>query len=302
VGLARERPGPGHHPVVDILRRLSELHGAARRSDLVGSSAGARELARLVAEGVVVDHGGCFALPAAPEWIIRARQFRGALTCVSWAEHAGLAVLEAPGRVHLAVPANRGPKPSRVRPTHRVVLHRTVALGSGCLPDPPVMRPELALACVLTCLESVAAIVTLDSALHQKVCSADEVRAELTNRGSLLARETLDRCDPASASPLESLARLELKAGGLDVRTGVLITGVGWVDLLVEGRIVIETDGFEFHNSRAAFANDRRRDRVLAAMGFRVLRFTAEDVRTPGLVLAAVLEALGAPRFPAVVA
>ncbi len=287
---------------MDILRRLAEFHGAARRSDLVGSSAGARELARLVAEGKVVDHGGCFALPAAPEWIIRARQFRGALTCISWAEHAGLAVLDAPGRVHLAVPANRGPKPSRVRPTHRVVLHRTVALGSGLVPDPPVMRPELALACVLTCLEPVAAIVTVDSAFHQKVCSAEEVRAELTNRGSLLARETLDRCDPASASPLESLARLELRAGGLDVQTAVPIAGVGWVDLLVAGRIVIETDGYEFHSSRSAFANDRRRDRVLAALGFRVLRFTADEVRTPGFVLAAVLEALAAPGLPSVVA
>lgn len=41
-----------------------------------------------------------------------------------------------------------------------------------------------------------------------------------------------------------------------------------------DARLVVEVDGFAFHNSRHAFARDRRRDSVLIAAGLRVLRLT----------------------------
>ncbi len=43
-------------------------------------------------------------------------------------------------------------------------------------------------------------------------------------------------------------------------------------------RLVVETDGYEFHSSRASFESDRRRDRELQRRGFVVLRFTYRDV------------------------
>ena len=39
-------------------------------------------------------------------------------------------------------------------------------------------------------------------------------------------------------------------------------------------RFVVEIDGFRFHSSAGAFERDRRRDAVLAAAGFRVVRVT----------------------------
>jgi very-short-patch-repair endonuclease len=39
-------------------------------------------------------------------------------------------------------------------------------------------------------------------------------------------------------------------------------------------RVIIESDGYEFHSSRAAFENDRRRDSTLAAAGWLVVRVT----------------------------
>jgi very-short-patch-repair endonuclease len=39
-------------------------------------------------------------------------------------------------------------------------------------------------------------------------------------------------------------------------------------------RLIVETDGFETHGTRAAFEADRARDAALQAAGFRVLRFT----------------------------
>ena len=44
-------------------------------------------------------------------------------------------------------------------------------------------------------------------------------------------------------------------------------------------RLVVETDGWETHRTRAAFEADRRRDAALQAEGWRVLRFTYHEPR-----------------------
>jgi very-short-patch-repair endonuclease len=79
------------------------------------------------------------------------------------------------------------------------------------------------------------------------------------------------------------------------VRTQPSFDGVGDVDLLVEGWVVIECDGYEYHSGRAEFAKDRRRDRILHAGGLVVLRFTYVDIVTdPGCVVRAVRAVLAA--------
>jgi hypothetical protein len=43
-------------------------------------------------------------------------------------------------------------------------------------------------------------------------------------------------------------------------------------------RLVVETDGWESHRTKAAFQSDRRKDAALTSAGLRVMRFTYEDV------------------------
>jgi Protein of unknown function (DUF559) len=43
-------------------------------------------------------------------------------------------------------------------------------------------------------------------------------------------------------------------------------------------RLMVETDGWETHGTKAAFKSDRRRDAALTAIGYRVMRFTYDDV------------------------
>jgi very-short-patch-repair endonuclease len=51
--------------------------------------------------------------------------------------------------------------------------------------------------------------------------------------------------------------------------------------------LVVELDGWETHGTRAAFKNDRRKDAALTASGYRVMRFTYDDiVYEPETVLA----------------
>lgn len=55
----------------------------------------------------------------------------------------------------------------------------------------------------------------------------------------------------------------------------------------------METDGFAFHADRQSYRKDRRRGNALVLAGWRVLRFSWEDVvHHPDEVVEAVREAL----------
>jgi AraC-like DNA-binding protein len=58
-------------------------------------------------------------------------------------------------------------------------------------------------------------------------------------------------------------------------------------------RLIVETDGYETHGTRAAFDADRRRDAALQAAGYRVLRFTTRSTQSE---IVARLQALLAQR------
>lgn len=58
-------------------------------------------------------------------------------------------------------------------------------------------------------------------------------------------------------------------------------------------KLVVEVDGWLFHRDRDAFENDRLRDATLVAHGYRVIRFTARQLRDePLLVLGQLAAAL----------
>jgi very-short-patch-repair endonuclease len=58
-------------------------------------------------------------------------------------------------------------------------------------------------------------------------------------------------------------------------------------------RLIVETDGFAHHRSRAAFEADRARDTTLQGQGFRVLRFTYREVLDRSPVVAVLRPLLG---------
>jgi len=59
-------------------------------------------------------------------------------------------------------------------------------------------------------------------------------------------------------------------------------------------RIVVEVDGWETHRTKAAFENDRRRDRLLRLHGWEVVRFTWDDVtKQPAHVIDVLRAMLG---------
>jgi very-short-patch-repair endonuclease len=65
--------------------------------------------------------------------------------------------------------------------------------------------------------------------------------------------------------------------------------------LFAAARLVVETDGFRYHRTRAAFERDRERDQELAVAGYRVLRFTYRQIVEDAAVVAKTLSHVARP-------
>ena len=134
-----------------------------------------------------------------------------------------------------------------------------------------------ALAQSCRCQQPRDAIATLESAWHLGL--VDEVGmgavfARLPQRYRAL-RGPLDR---RSESGAETLMRLLLRGLGAEVEVQVQIVGVGRVDLVVDGWLIVECDSRAFHEGWEAQNHDRARDMAAAALGYTTVRPLAEDI------------------------
>ena len=197
----------------------------------------------------------------------------------------GLALV-VPGRNRITVPRDR----SRTRvagwrlhrsdlPPDEVVVRNGVRVTS-------VVRTVVDLAAVLPLDEAVAAA---DSAVRLRLVTLAQLVAGLRarrGRGAAAPRAVASLVRPDSGSALESLLRVLLVQAGLPPpETQVLICEpdgqfVARVNFCWrQARLVVEADGFGFHSNRAAYRRDRERLNALERLGWRVLRFSWEDVR-----------------------
>jgi len=94
-------------------------------------------------------------------------------------------------------------------------------------------------------------------------------------------------------SLLETLARVLFRDAGIRVETQVWIDGIGRVDFLLEGFLIVELDGLAFHLDPRQFKKDRRRDNAAIRRGLLVLRYFYDDVvHAPQAMLDEVREVL----------
>lgn len=73
------------------------------------------------------------------------------------------------------------------------------------------------------------------------------------------------------------LARVLFRSAGLEVETQVRLEGIGYVDFLLEGFLIIGIDGMT-HLETSQFKKDRRRDNRALMHGYLVMRYFYEDV------------------------
>lgn len=138
------------------------------------------------------------------------------------------------------------------------------------------------------------ALAPLDNALHLKLISRSAlstifaaVPSELHYLRALI--------DARSESGQESVLRFIVRAAGYDFEIQVSIDGVGRVDMVIEGCLVVEADSRKFHEGWAAQVRDRTRDCDLAAAQYMSYRALYRDIIfNPERVLAAIAGLLAA--------
>jgi very-short-patch-repair endonuclease len=142
------------------------------------------------------------------------------------------------------------------------------------------------------------ATVVADSALRAGDVTVDELQEAVARlpgrRDAARARRVVEGCDPECGSVLESVQRVRMVLAGLDgFATQVVVRRlpVLRVDFcFAAARLVVEVDGARWHQEPR---RDQQRDNALAALGWRVLRFTWHEVVHDGAsVVAAVRAAL----------
>jgi very-short-patch-repair endonuclease len=121
------------------------------------------------------------------------------------------------------------------------------------------------------------AFASAESALHRGHFSRMAWIAAVARLPRRLRRR-LGAATRHSESGGESMAKLHFMDLRLIFEQQRKFPNVGRVDFLIGERLVIEIDGAEFHTSVEQFEEDRRRDAVLSALGYRVLRFSYRQV------------------------
>lgn len=279
----------------NLMERVTALHGVAHYDEVVRGPQDRSTVALALSAGLLQRPSPrLLVVPGTDPRVVKARQLRARLTCASAAQVLGYPMWTKDCRLHLALGRNHALRPSQGRDLSATVIHRLSQVTALTVDDFPLVAPAEVVACCLRCLDELDAVSVADAALNRGDVSREEVMELLGGRYCAQARRRLGLAEPATRSPLETRVRLALRALGLRVEAGAMVEGVGEVDLLVEGWLVVETDGFEFHSSPEQFAADRHRDQVAVSQGLVPLRLTGGDVAAgeraiQGLVARALL-------------
>jgi hypothetical protein len=272
-----------------------------------------REIRRAVEQRVMSEvRKGHFVVPGAPVEVVRAARLGGVATATTASRALGIwtppdpppgSVVargrREPDRLQVAVPRNA----SRLRDpddagsafvqSTRVVLHWTDDADLSSTDRTRIAPPLLMLKHAFLSQSPERALAVLDSALHLRFLREEDLPRLVAILPDRLEPVVM-AADGRAESGIESIVRYLLIALGLHVEIIVGLRGVGTIDLLVEGRLVIECDGREFHDDDEAFERDRTRDLNAARQRYRTLRVSWFKVLFEWpLVEEAVFAALG---------
>lgn len=228
-------------------------------------------MAALVSAGAIVRvHNGRYVDARAHPALLEASRCGGRLDCVSLAAAVGVFVRSVAG-LHVQFTPGTTRLPSR--PSH-VVAHWRPTAADRCDLAADLIE-ALAQAC--RCQPPRDSIATLDSAWHLGLVDETGI-AEIFRRLPLRYHALRRLLDARSESGAETLMRLMLRGLGCDVELQVVVTGVGRVDMIVDGWLIVECDSRAFHEGWTAQKRDRRRDLAAAAQGYATVRPLAEDI------------------------
>ncbi|MDX6268619.1 MAG: hypothetical protein QOD70_3359 [Frankiales bacterium] len=209
----------------------------------------------------------------------------------------GMDMLVEPGAIELRVAHGRAITVAGVdaRPSRRTTQVDEEVLGLEAIPLTTAVDTVLDCAVSRPMRE---AVVIADSALRRGLVTVDDLVQAVDDRArhprSSRLRRMLHFIDDQSGSVLESVLRYLLLQNGFTpqsqytVRRGKLF--VGRFDFCLEqAQLIIECDGRRWHDPEDVRQKDRLKTNALICLGWRVLRFTWDEVvNSPAYVLTCV--------------
>jgi very-short-patch-repair endonuclease len=267
---------------MDPLDYLIRLGGVARTGQLLAAGFSRTDIARLAA-GVRRPRRGVLALPECRPEFEAALRHNARVTCASAAGHYELWLRDPPAQHHLA--CNHGHGAGFVR-------HRTVRFdGHSTL---PLAAVEDVVLHAMSCLAPPASTAIATSAMRLHGIPLELLKDQLTADRSGQVRKALHELDLRAESIVEVDAQHLFRANGIGYDAQVHLPGIGRVDFLIEGFLIVEVDGFAFHSSREAMRRDLGRNNASTLSGLAVLRYMPEHIWfEPQRVLAEIRSVLG---------
>ena len=271
---------------MDILEYLRQSGGVARSGQLLGAGFTPRDLQRLAGLGAHQPRRGVFVLPDCDRAFLAAILHNGRLSCASAAGHYGLWLRSPPGQPHLACRHGHG---------NGFIRHRTVRFPGH--PSLPVAAVEDVALHALGCLAPPASTAIATSAIRLHGVPREMLASRLQADRSGPARRILRELDLRAESIVEVDAQHLFRTHGITYDAQVFLPGIGRVDFLLGGFLIVEIDGFAFHSKREDMLRDRTRNNLSAVQGYAVLRYMPEHIWfNPGQVVAEIRSVLAGPR------
>jgi very-short-patch-repair endonuclease len=266
--------------MIPLARTLAALDGVAQRQELIEAGLTGKQLSAGVQLGSIIRvRQGWYALPGTDPDLIRAIRVGGRLACVSAGKRYGWATSENPA-LHVCLPRNasrlRTPHSSRQRMRDGAVAGVTLHWGAR---DPDAVLTRLVTSKretvlqIAHCQSAELAVAAYDSFLHLDPAGSADLDLWLAELPDYIL-DTFESCSTLCHSFLESIGRIRLAREGIRGAHQVEIGGVGRVDMVIDGWLVIEWDGLKHHDNGPAHDEDCRRDAVAATLGYSTLRFT----------------------------
>lgn len=223
------------------------------------------------------------------------RAARGAYLCVhadgdqrdAAASHAQIGCLSALRRanvwagmdrsLHLQLPPHAaGSRPVRGPSGRTIQYHWAHPRFPGEAERSWLVSPMEAVWQAIRCLDEEHAIACLESAVHERFLTVDQV-LELCRQAPARLHRGIREMEFTSGSGMETVVRRRLRHAGYRVVAQVRVAGIGDEDLVVEDCVALETDGEKWHGPDR-FHADHIRDLKTEGLGRRSIRLTHHQV------------------------
>lgn len=252
----------------------------------------ARELRCLRDEGALwTPLRGWLALADCNSDAVRALELGGVATCVSALREHELWTPHGQHKLHIRVRRNtHGTRVVRTGARDDVIIHRLHVRLKEEVPWTGVDDVPTTLAVASGCVSADNLVAAADTALacgKIQAASLLEMSASLPRR----RRRLFERASALSGSGTESTFAAMLRRARIAFAQQPELLPGEFFDFLIGRSLVIEIDSLEWHGTREQMLKDRVRDAKLTALGYRVVRFTYEQVMfEPEHVLRTVLD------------